>query len=353
MMKGISLFSSAGIGEYYFKEIGIEIVAANELLEKRAKLYSYLYPESVMVQGDICDSKVKNSLKSYIKEDVKFLVATPPCQGLSSLGKNKMQSQFVNDERNYLIFEIFDLIDCFNFDYILIENVPKFLDMYFPFNGNHVSLMTILKSKYEKEYNIEAKTLDAKDFGVPQTRPRAVIKIYKKHLKWLWPETQNEIPLIESIGHLPSLEPGEFSDYPNHFAKPVSDRIFKALSYTPTGKSALTNPIHYPKKEDGTRIKGFHNTYKRMKWDQPAHARTTYNGSVSSHNNIHPGKPIEHGKYSDSRVLTLLETFIVSSLPEDIKFPNWASESLIRTVIGESVPPLFLKNICNGINYDI
>ena len=37
-LKGLSLFSSAGIGETYFKDIGIDIMVANELVEKRANL---------------------------------------------------------------------------------------------------------------------------------------------------------------------------------------------------------------------------------------------------------------------------------------------------------------------------
>ena len=38
-LKGISLFASAGIGETYFKDIGIDIVVANELIAKEHKLF--------------------------------------------------------------------------------------------------------------------------------------------------------------------------------------------------------------------------------------------------------------------------------------------------------------------------
>ena len=44
MINGISLFANVGIGETYFKEHNINICVANELLEKRAKFYSHLYP---------------------------------------------------------------------------------------------------------------------------------------------------------------------------------------------------------------------------------------------------------------------------------------------------------------------
>ena len=121
------------------------------------------------------------------------------------------------------------------------------------------------------------------------------------------------------------------------------------MRHTETGKSAMANEIYYPKKEDGTRIKGFHNTFKRMQWDQPCPARTTYCGSVSSHNNVHPGHKNEDGTFSDPRVLTLLETFIVSSIPEDIDFPKGSTDAFIRTVIGEAIPPRLMERVLSKI----
>ena len=83
-----------------------------------------------------------------------------------------------------------------------------------------------------------------------------------------------------------------------------------------------------------------------MEWDKPAPARTTYSGSISSHNNIHPGYLQEDGTYSDPRVLSLLETFIVSSIDENIEFPEGSTETYIRTIIGEAIPPKLLAAIC-------
>ena len=55
------------------------------------------------------------------------------------------------------------------------------------------------------------------------------------------------------------------------------------------------------------------------------------------------------GTYSDPRVLSLLETFIVSSIPSDISFPKDATETFIRTIIGESVPPKLMKKVISCI----
>ena len=70
---------------------------------------------------------------------------------------------------------------------------------------------------------------------------------------------------------------------------------------------------------------------------------------MSSHNNVHPGRLKKDGTYSDARVLTLLETFIVHSIPKDIDFPQDATDTFIRTMIGESVPPLLLYKIISEI----
>ena len=61
-MIGASLFSSAGIGVTYFEEVGINIIAANELVQERADLYQSLYPKSKMIAGSILDDKVYKKL---------------------------------------------------------------------------------------------------------------------------------------------------------------------------------------------------------------------------------------------------------------------------------------------------
>lgn len=345
-IKAITLFSSAGIGELNIHKGNVRFIAANELLEKRAKTYSFFYPETKIFQGDITNDFLKSSMIQYAKDNnVKFLLATPPCQGLSSVGKNKHQEHFVEDRRNFLVMEVFEFIDQLDLDFILIENVPRFLEMYFPYENDFYLLEDILRMKYGTKYNVEVRILNAKDYGISQSRPRAIIKIYKLDLNWPWPETQPEISVEEAIGSLPSLEPGEISDIKWHDAKNARPEIIEAMRHTKPGTSAISNEIYYPKKANGERIKGFHNTYKRMVWEKPAPARTTYSGSISSHNNVHPGRLMPDGTYSDPRVLTLLETFIVSSIKTDIEFPKGTTDTYIRTIIGEAIPPRLLEEI--------
>ena len=345
-IKGVSLFSSAGIAELYLRDVGIDIKVASELIEKRCNLHKFLYPDCEMIQGDISSCNIFDLINKEIhRNKCKFLLATPPCQGMSSLGKK----EYSKDKRNFLIFYVLDIIDNNEFDYILIENVPKFLKLYFPFEGETLKLIDICKKKYSAKYCVDSFILNAKDFNVPQSRPRGFIRIWKKGLKWGIPSPSKEITLRECIGNLPSLYPGEDSGIKWHFAKLHNKREILAMIHTPEGKSALKNTIYYPKKQNGEPIKGFHNTYKRMKWDEPSPARAMNSGNLGGHNNGHPGKALPDGTFSDPRVLTLRELFIVSSIDPDWNLPNWATDNFIRQVIGEAIPPNLAKAICSGI----
>jgi len=349
MIKGASMFAGAGIAETYFKNAGIDIVVANELLEKRGEFYLYMYPKTKMIVGDIRDKKIKDEFLSQIKKDVKFLIATPPCQGISNLGKNRNLEDKLKDSRNYLVFDVLDVIDQKDFDYILMENVPGFLKIKLPYKDKLCTLKEILTDKYANKYTIEAKILNAKDYGVPQSRPRAIIKMYKIGLEWAWPGPEKEITLREAIGDLPSLESGEKSDIKYHYARKHDEKQVLWMKHTPTGCSAHNNDIYYPVKADGTKIKGYNATYKRMSWDAPASAVTMRNDAISSQDNVHPGRLLPDGTYSDARVLTLFELFRVSSLPDNWNPPDWASDTFIRRIIGEGVPPKLTYNIVKGI----
>tara|TARA_Y100000385_G_C13086536_1_gene636625 strand:+ start:191 stop:1246 length:1056 start_codon:yes stop_codon:yes gene_type:complete len=345
MIKAVSLFTSAGVGEAYLEKIGVNVVLANELQPKRCKMYKHLYPKSKMIEGDIRDYEIKKQILNSIKGDEKILIATPPCQGVSTLGKNKNQDSFNNDKRNYLIFDAIEIIDKNNFDFVLIENVARFKGMYFPYKGKFLNIYDIFKDKYSKHYVIKQDIINAKDFGIAQTRPRFILKMYKHGKEWPLPKEEKEITLRQAIGHLPTLEAGEDSGIYLHKAKEHNERDILAMRHTHEGKSALKNSIYYPKRKDGVAIKGFHNTYKRLEWDKPCHARTTNSGNVGSHNNVHPGRINDDGTVSDARVLTLHELFIVASLPIEWDVPEWATDNFIRTCIGESVPPLMMKKI--------
>lgn len=345
-IKALSMFSGGGIAETYFEEAGIDVVVANELIEERANFYRANHPKTKMICGDITHKEIFDEVINLAKkEGAKFLLATPPCQGMSTLGLK----QYATDSRNTLFHYAMDAIDELKPEFVLFENVPKFCKLKYVDDGEELSIVEILQKHYDDQYFIESGVLNAMYYGVPQSRPRVIIKMFKKDKLWPWPKQEPVITLRHAIGDLPSLESGEDSGIKWHKALVHSEMQIEALKHTPEGKSAMTNPVFYPKKKDGSRVKGFHNTYKRMKWDEPAPARTTNSALISGHNNVHPGRRLSDGTWSDARVLTLRELIIVSSLPLDWKIPDGYKETFIREIIGEAIPPMLSKKIVEQI----
>jgi len=366
---GLSLFANVGIAEALLSELDIEIKVANEINQKRADFYSHVYPKTKMICGDITDEDIKNTVISEsIKKKVNFIIATPPCQGMSEAGK---RNEF--DERNQLISHTIDIINKVKPNFILLENVPTLLKTKIVIKNEIISMPDFIKRELEKSYIINTNTLlKAMDVGVPQMRERNIFLMVKKvfNFEWHFPNKENLIPLKDSIGNLPSLDPllregieftlGKFPDFKKKERKALlvskwhkppihSWKQVEWMLHTPSGKSAIYNSIYYPQKENNIKIKAHHNNYRRMNWDKPSRTITQNNGVISSLCCVHPGRPYTDKNnltlYSDPRVLTIYELLIVSSLPLNWPIPEWADDTLIRKVIGEGIPPLMIKKI--------
>ena len=337
MINGISLFANVGIGETYFKENNINICVSNELISKRCDFYSHFYPDTEMICGDITDSLIFNKLiELYKKYDCDFLIATPPCQGMSQAGKMDR-----NDPRNSLIIHTINFIKETQPTNIIIENVPQILKFSIIVDSEEIKILDyIINELSPLGYYINYGVLDAADYGTPQTRKRGIFLI-SKIKKWKFPEKMKKITVRDAIGDLPSLESGEKSNILHHNAKKHADRHVLWMKHTPTGETAFNNDKYFPQKDDGTRIKGYNTTYKRIDWDKPAPTITMCNGAVSSQNNVHPGKKLDDGTYSDARVLSILEILRLTGLPDNWDIPEWASDNFLRQVIGEAFPPKF------------
>ena len=372
-IRGLSLFANIGIAEAFFEEIGINIRVANELDSDRSKFYSEIYPDTHMICGDITNDTIRDKVVNLsINEKVNFVIATPPCQGMSEAGL-----RLELDPRNQLISYAINIIKRINPMYVLLENVPRQLTTKIISGNDIVLIPEYIKRELGSEYRFNKETLVmAKDYGVPQLRERCIFLLVRKDLEYIWefPAKQKEITLYDAIGALPSLDPLlreglnetliKFPEYEVkkqkgleiskwHFPPTHSWKQVEWMLHTPTGKSAIYNEVYYPQKENGVRIKAHHNHYRRLKWDMPCRTIIQNNGVISSLACVHPGRKYQ-GKnhevlYSDARVLTIYELLIVMSLPLDWSIPSWASETLIRRAIGEGIPSKLVKEILLGL----
>lgn len=372
-LNGISLFANVGIAEAYMEELDIEIKIANEIDEDRARFYQDVYKDTHMICGDITDDNIRSSLvKEAIENNVDFLIATPPCQGMSEAG---LRLEF--DPRNQLISYAIDVIKRVKPKFVLLENVPKQLTTSIKYGDEIILIPEYIKKELGDSYRFNRNTLVmAKDYGVPQLRERNIFLLVRNDLPYVWefPEKQREITLFDAIGNLPSLDPRlregieftleKFPDYERkrkealeiskwHFPPTHSWKQVEWMMHTPTGKSAIYNDIYYPQKAGGVPVKAHHNHYRRLKWDMPCRTIIQNNGVISSLACVHPGRLYQNESnedlYSDARVLSIYELLIVMSLPLDWPIPDWASETFIRRAIGEGIPSKLINEIMKAL----
>ena len=207
MIKGISLFSNVGLAETYLKEVGVDIVLANELIEKRARFYKHLYPECEVVNGDITDPIVFNGIVSRAKElEVEFLIATPPCQGMSIAG---LMNPY--DERNSLVKYAIDAIKEIKPKFVLLENVPRQMVTPIYYKDEELLIPEYILRRLSDTYNIGIEPpINTADYGIPQRRERAIILMTRKDCDYTWtfPEKEGtQINLDDAFNGIPDLWP--------------------------------------------------------------------------------------------------------------------------------------------------
>lgn len=350
-------FASAGVGEEKLEKIGLYPSVANELEEKRCKWYKERHKDCRVIQGAIDDPEIfKQIVAAHLEKKNKIILASPVCRDFSVAGKHNF-----DNPRARLIFPVLDLARQTNevTEYILIENVPGFLTAA-PENWpelqnetERINLGTYVKQELEKlGYIVNIAVVHGADYNTAQKRKRAFILASKNGL-WKFPK-QDKLwkTLMETISHLPILEPDTVSGIKWHdFPKGVDAETIKVLRKTPTGCSAQDNEEEYkPRKQDGTRSKAkFKSHNMRNNWGEPAATVMQHNDNPGGHKTIHPGRPLFDGCWTDPRPFSILELLLITGLDENYFIPDWASEELIRNVLGDCLLPNVNLALCSMI----
>ena len=99
----ISLFSSAGVGCYGFKQENYHCIATVELLERRLRIQQY-NKKCIYNSGYICGDMTAEETKDKVFEQLNMwkhnyniqepdvIIATPPCQGMSVANHKKVMN---------------------------------------------------------------------------------------------------------------------------------------------------------------------------------------------------------------------------------------------------------------------
>lgn len=183
-LKAISLFSSAGIGDLAFQKLPVEVLLSCELIEERHQVYAYNFPRSFPCTGDIWklkDSIIAKTRELLAGEELDFLFATPPCQGMSKNGRGKLLQGIREgnkpalDPRNRLIIPTLEISQALRPKIVVFENVPEMdRTMIEDSQGRLVPILELVAQMLGNDYAGRGEIVEFADYGVPQRRQRLI-----------------------------------------------------------------------------------------------------------------------------------------------------------------------------------
>ena len=186
----LDLFSGAGGTSLGLEKAGFHSVGAVEKDQRASETYHLNFGPPLLpclnragIDIKRLDPKVlKRELSSVGIPRLDLLVATPPCQGFSSIGRGKLKSLrkgkcYSGDARNSLYNYFLNFVDVLKPNAILFENVPGMLNM----KGINV-VEVICEELQELGYTVRATLLNSSWYGVPQSRERVFIIGYRNDL---------------------------------------------------------------------------------------------------------------------------------------------------------------------------
>lgn len=347
--KLIDLFSGVGGLSLGFQQLGFEIVFANEYDKSIAEAYKVNHKTTEMLVEDITKIDFEKVFLKY-KDKIDIVVGGPPCQGFSQKGQRKT----IHDERNFLFKYYVKAVEYIRPKYFVMENVPN--------------LLTAENGYFKKEiedlfadlgYSLKSGVLDAADFGVPQSRRRAVIiGKYKAEAPNLPLPYNQKVCIWDAISDLAFLSSGEGEEIQQYINEPQSEyqrelRVDSNVLHnhvaTKHSKLALERLALIPPEcgkevlpEEHLTKSIYSGTWSRMKKNDTSVTITTRFDTPSSGRFTHP--------FLD-RAITVREAARIQSFPDDYVFVGNKGSQMKQ--VGNAVPPKLAKAIAQVIIDDM
>lgn len=365
-----TLFSAAGLGCYGFKEEQYRCVATAELIARRLEVQKANSvcerPEDYFL-GDLSEQAFLNEIIEHVRsatKDLTFVIATPPCQGMS-VANHKKKNEL---QRNSLVVNSLLFIEQVKPRFFVLENVRAFLKtLCTDVNGDNKTINDAIDQHLSGDYNIYRKVVNLKNYGSPSSRTRTLVIGVRHDLHGvtpldIFPKEEEAPTLHELIGDLPALNTmGEiYEDDIYHSFKAYAPHMRPWISDLGEGQSAFDNtelvkrPHHWVNGQRVENKNGNGDKYRRNIWDRVAPCVHTRNDILSSQSTIHP---------VDDRVFSIRELCRLMGVPESFKWSQFELDELnslpkpekegylkdhegnIRQCLGEGVPTPVMKSI--------
>lgn len=330
----IDLFCGAGGMSLGLKMAGYNINLGLDFVKDCEDTHNLNFPDVPFICGDITHVKGSDILKKIgmKKGDLTLVSGGPPCQGFSTVNG---KSRFLENPKNKLFVQFVRMIDELSPTWFIMENVTGLLSM----NSGAVK-NAIFEAFEDIGYNVEAKVLNAAEYGVPQNRKRAIFIGNNAGYKIEFPEPSHgdinsQLDIFNNKNLKPFVTVGEAldgisndSDLPNHILPVHAEIVLKRMSFVPEGGDQRHIPAEFKPPQK------FLNTYGRLDNKKPSNTIHTRFDVASTGSLYHP---------TENRALTVREGARLQSFPDNYIFSGKKGSQYRQ--VGNAVPPLLARAI--------
>lgn len=303
----ISTFAGAGGSSLGYSMAGFRELLAVEIDNNAVETFKANFSDVPVFHGDIKKLSVEDvfNLTGIKKGELDIFDGSPPCQGFSTTGKRQL-----DDPRNYLFREYERLIKGIQPKVFVMENVGGMVK-----GKMKIIFSEIFEALENCGYKVSVRLLNAKYFHVPQSRNRLIFLGVRNDLNTLPSHPKAKSKIISVKEALKNLE----NDKEKAWELKKGTKTYNIWSYTKPGCSMA-------------------NFNSRLKIDPKLPSPTQV-------------KSTPHFHWEEPRQMSSKEIARIGSFPDEFIFLG--NREKINNRIGNSVPPLFMREIALHIKKEI
>jgi len=311
----ISTFAGCGGSSLGYSMAGFRELLAAEWDDNAVAVFKLNLPDVPIYHGDIAKLTAERVLEltGLEKGQLDVLDGSPPCQGFSTSGKRKF-----DDSRNSLFMEFARLLRGLQPKTFVMENVSGMVKGVMKF-----IFVKVLKELKACGYQVRARLLNAKHYGVPQNRERVIFVGVRNDFGMDVSHPKGNLKILTMRDALAGLSETEQDEAADHVWKVPAEKWIKLINKTKMGSRLVPKAFVI-----------------RPYWDKPSPTQQHGLGNVPA-----PRTSLLHP--SQSRTLSIREMARCQSFPDEFRFINALMSGQSR--IGNSVPPLFMRALANHV----
>ncbi|MEK9939378.1 MAG: DNA cytosine methyltransferase [Methylotenera sp.] len=328
-LKAIDLFCGAGGLTLGLQQAGFEVIGAVEILPIAAETYKKNHPNVDLQTSDIRDLSPETLMKKWglKKGELDLIAGCPPCQGFSSI-RTRNKSSSVEDVRNDLVFEYLKFVKAFLPKAVMMENVPAL--------ARDQRIDEVVLKLSQLGYQIDDSTVqvqDAAHFGVPPRRRRMIMMASRFGKIPETPKAKEKVTVRKAFQSLDDAT--KSNDLLHNLSSVRSKRIQDLIEAIPKdGGSRSSLPQNMWLECHKRYPQGFKDVYGRLAWDDVSSTMTGGCNNPSKGRFLHP---------QENRVISLREAALLQTFPKDYYFPVDQSRDKVALMIGNALPPEFIR----------